>query len=164
MRRPTLFLAAAVLLLAPRSRAEVCAELNAVGHVSGLSTTVDLETGIYWDRTSGLPESQCLNSSGDSFGDGKPTCSILAIPTEDAMKDRPSLGFRVSSRTASAAESSKRRTPIVVWSRLDGTDREIVFSVWDYRNAAWRSPAFVERIDNAHDDFDPQLAVRGKRI
>jgi len=115
--------------------APLSAEVSVVTDAQGKYVKTLLLTGsrdghrVVWGQVrSGVDPSALLNVRGDRTGDSRPVI----------------------------AEQPGTRQPWVLWSVLDGHDREIAFSTWS--GGRWQEPRLLETSDNPYDDLDPRLA------
>ena len=161
-----------LLLLAclapPVADAEVCVVLEQE-RFQELRIEATPSEGIIWRKVTAVPDRLCLNLNGDLYLDHYPTYEVIHLPDLDPLKS-----FRTSGPTPSLPpagelavpeeEPSIVFTPVVVYSHHDDSDRELMYSFWDYNIDGWAAVKFVERIDNSADDIDPVATVRGNDI
>lgn len=146
----TLGLWGAIALLAIPASAEVSVSITASGSALRLNVSSAATPGAVWSKLSDLPDRLVLNRHGDRQGDLGPSCGIIWVPMDDPRQGA-SGGTKATSPVASA---------LVVWSRHDGEDYELVYSLWDPFTQTWQAASFVDRRDNETDDVDPSLVVR----
>lgn len=160
MNRVVRLVAVAVLpLIATAAAAEVRVDVDRTGAVSP-RVEIDFANNIIWGQLTLCEENRLLNAHGDRLRDGQPVLGVIALPADDPMNQGKKSIARRSN--VDPAGSRNLSTPVAVWTRFDGTDEELVYSLWDYRASVWRAPAFVERSDNSQDDVRPTVFVRGE--
>ena len=121
-----------------------------------------------WGKLTKKPDYLCLNLDGDGptsvsdpLGDGDPSDSVVAMPDEDpdlvtTFAD-PFAWSPPSKAQDRRAAINNLKTPVVVWSRHDGNDFELVYSFWDYSIAGW-APVRLRQSGWLHCD----LRCRGR--
>jgi len=123
--------------------------------VIAVALTAATRAEVSVDAPRDLGQSFLVASMGG--GDGSdptpwPTWQLHRQAIDPRLALNPDGDLNGDGRPAFALSPSGAR-PYVVWSRWDGTDREIVLSFWD--GLAWTSPRLVT--DNLTDDERPRI-------
>jgi hypothetical protein len=184
---PCAVVAAGALAGALPAGAEVAAVLSPEMRLVDVRVTLSQLTGGAWAKDPDTLDFLVLNPDGDQLRDPLPTAGVIWMPMEDPTRDRltggpagEDLGGTGPSHGGDPTDGKRgplgQRLPttgeidadlpevdlsaLVVWSRFDGTDHDIVYSLWDPKRLSWRPIGYVKS-DNQVDDVQPQLTVRG---